>query len=425
MSTDALLEIEIESLSYGVHGVARTDQGVVLVPATAPGDRVRARIVEVKPDYREAQLVEVLKPSALRRTPPCRYVPECGGCPWQHLDYPAQLAAKERILRDALQRIGGLSVETLEIRPILPSREWGYRHRVNLRVDGEQRLGFFRHRSHRLVEIEECGIADPVVNRHLAIARQWLRGASTAVRRLEIARAGPDAVAFIGNAEGPFRHDDSYHESFLRGHPTVRGILLHGRGWRRAFGTPRAVLELGEELWIETSGFTQVNPEGNRCLIESAIELAAPGPQDEVLDLYCGAGNLTLPLARRVASVTGVERDPWTLADARRNADRAGLRNCRFVQQDAAAAARGFASEGRRFPLVVLDPPRSGAAEVLPHLAAIAAERLLYVSCNPATLARDLRRLVASGFRLGPLQPIDLFPQTYHLETVAQLSKGV
>jgi len=418
------LTVTIDSLAYGIFGVARTDRGVVFVPGVAPGEVARVRIVDDKRDYREAELVEILQPSPARRVPPCPYVPECGGCAWQHLDYPAQLEAKEAILRQTLARIGGFDHAALEIRRILASPQWAYRHRLTLRVDGEQRLGFYQHRSHRLVEITRCQIADQAVNAHLDVARQWLRGVSTTVRRLEIVSARDRRVVLVGNAEGAFRHDDAYHEKFLRAHPTVGGIVLFGKGWRRTFGKPFVDLEIDGDLVLESQGgFTQVNPDGNRRLVETVLDLAAPNEEDRVLDLYCGAGNFTLPLARRVREVLGVETDPASVVQARRNADRSGLTNCRFIERESAAAARGLAASRDRFSLVVLDPPRSGAADVVEHLAALASDRLLYVSCNPATLARDLRRLTRIGFALGPIQPIDLFPQTYHLEAVACLTR--
>ncbi|MGH7820365.1 MAG: class I SAM-dependent RNA methyltransferase, partial [Candidatus Binatia bacterium] len=328
-----IIECTIDSLAYGVFGVARTERGVVFVPGTAPGDVVRARIVAERRDHREAELLDVVRPSPDRRTPPCRYVPECGGCPWQHVSYPAQLAAKEAALRDALLRVGGFSAASLDLRPIVASSEWAYRHRATLRVDGEQRLGFYRHRSHRLVEIGECLIADSTVNAHLATAREWLRGVSTAVRRLEIAAAGSGEAVFVGNCEGAFRHDGEYHQKFLRTHPAVRGIVLFGSGWRRSFGDPRVELEVSGFSLETRGGFTQVNPEGNHRLVELVVELAAPRPDERVLDLYCGSGNLTLPLSRRSGAVTGVELDASSLGDARRNADRAGLPNCRFVHR--------------------------------------------------------------------------------------------
>ena len=420
------LTVTIDALSYGVFGVARTDQGVVFVPGTAPGDVARVRIVERKRDYREAELVELIHPSSARRTPPCRFLPECGGCPWQHVDYPAQLAAKETMLRETLARIGGLDPAALDVRAIIPSPQWSYRHRLTLRVDGEQRLGFYRHRSHRLVEIDECVIADEAVNRHLAAAREWLRGVSTTIRRVEIASARDGRVAFVANAEGPFRHDDDYHDAFLRAHSTVSGIVVFGSGWRRVFGKPVTDLEIDSGLVIESrGGFTQVNPTGNERLVATVVELAAPNAGDRVLDLYCGGGNLGLPLARRARELLGVESDPAAITEARRNADRARLVNCRFLQRDAAGAVQALAAERERFSLVVLDPPRSGAADVVERLADITADRLIYVSCNPTTLARDLRRLRALGFALGLIQPIDLFPQTYHLETVVRLERSV
>jgi 23S rRNA (uracil1939-C5)-methyltransferase len=422
------LTVEIDRLAYGVFGVARTDRGVVLVPGVAPGDVARVRVVETKRGHREAELIELVREGAARRTPPCPHLPECGGCAWQHVERPAQLAAKRQILIDTLARVGGFDAERLDVRPILWSSEWAYRHRITLRVDGEQRLGFYRHRSHQLVEISACRIADDAVNAHLATARDWLRGVSTTIRRVEIASTGPvedRRVVFVANAEGPFRHDGEYHERFLRRQPRVVGIVIHGKGWRRTFGRPLVTLEIDGGRKVETEGgFTQVNAEQNRQLVDTVVELAAPRADDRVLDLFCGAGNLTLPLARRAAVVVGVESDAASIASARRNADRWRLGNCRFIQQEASAAARGLAEGGERFPLLVLDPPRSGASELLDDVTRLATERVVYVSCNPATLARDLARIVASGFKLGAIQPIDLFPQTYHLETVVRLDKG-
>lgn len=419
---EPILTCRIESLAYGVFGVARTPEGVLLVPGVAPGDEIEARVVADHGRWREGEVVRLVRAGPSRREPPCPWAGECGGCPWQQVDYEAQLAAKEAILRDELSRIGGLDPRALEIAPILHSQEWGYRHRVNLRVAGENRLGFFRHRSHRLVEIERCAIADEDVNRHLAIAREWLRGVSTTVRRLEIASAGEGAVVLVANAEGRYRQDGEYHERFVRSHPSVLGIVLFGKGWRHAFGAPRVRVDLGDGLALETEGgFTQVNPSANLLLVRSVVELARPRRDDRVLDLFCGAGNLTLPLAREVGEVLGVDVAGPSIAAARRSADAHGIANTRFLQQTAARAAEGLSREGRSFDLVILDPPREGAADVLRHLPPLVTRGLVYVSCNPATLARDLRKLVALGFRMGPIRPIDLFPQTPHLETVVRL----
>lgn len=420
--SEETLRCRIESLAYGPFGVARTAAGVVMVPGVVPGDEVDVRIVADHKRWREGEVVAIVAPGRARREPPCVYAAECGGCPWQQVDYAAQLSAKEAVLQGELERIGGLDVASLDVRPIHPSEEWAYRHRITLRVAGENRLGFYRHRSHRLVEIERCLIADETVNAHLAVARDWLRGVSTTVRRLEIATGAAGSVLFVANAEGRYRRDGDYHQRFLRDHPSLSGIVLFGKGWREIFGAPRVRVELGEGLVLEAEGgFTQVNPRGNLALIEAVLELSAVAAGDRVLDLYCGAGNLTLPLARRAASIFGVDVAAASIQAARRSADAQAIGNCRFQQQTAAKAAQGFAAEGTRFDLVVLDPPREGAADVLAHLPAIVADRLVYVSCNPATLSRDLRRLVELGFAIGPIQPLDLFPQTHHLETVVRL----
>ncbi len=326
-------------------------------------------------------------------------------------------------MRDALARIGGLDGDA-ERPPDRARAEWAYRHRLSLRVDGEQRLGFYQHRSHQLVEVTACQIADNAVNLHLSTSRDWLRGTSTAIRRLEIASARDSRVAFVGNAEGPFRHDEPYHEKFLRAHPTVSGIVLFGKGWRRVFGEPLADLEVEDGLVLETQGgFTQVNPAGNRRLVESVVELAATNADDRVLDLYCGSGNFTLPLAR--------PRGDGARSGERPRKRRAGSAQCRSrrlrqlpVHPAGCRRRRARSGDGReRYSLVILDPPRSGAASVVDHLPALVSERLIYVSCNPSTLARDLRRLTAHGFSVGAVQPIDLFAQTHHVETVVRLDR--
>ena len=414
----------IDSLSYGAAGIARTPEGVVFVPNTVPGDVVRARVVRVWKRHREAELVALEKPSPNRRQPPCVYVPACGGCAWQAASESTQLEWKRRNLEEALRRIGGLDPEVLDIGPIISPRRWGARHRVQFRVDGEQRLGFYRHASNDLVQISSCLTADGTVNAHLPIARKWLAGTSTTIRRLEIATAVPGEAVLVANAEGPFRNDGAYHESFLTRHPSLRGLVLFGRGWRHSFGDPRVEVTVENDVTLETrGGFTQVNPEGNRQLVETALALGEPAAEERVLDLYCGSGNLTIPFARRVAEVTAVERDRTALADTRRNAVRLGIGGLRLVAGDARPVAANLAAEGVRFDLVVLDPPRSGAAEVLEAIGKLAPRRIVYVSCNPPTLARDLATLRAAGYHPGPIRPIDLFPQTWHLETVVRLDK--
>ncbi len=436
--------LKIDSLAYGPYGVGRVAGRVVFVPFTVPGDEAKIAIVEEKKGYAIGTLLSLSQPSQQRRVPPCQYIPQCGGCPWQHVSYAEQLKAKERLLREHLHRIGGLSDPPLL--PIIPSpNEWGYRHRLRLRFDDEKRLGFYQARSHQVVEIATCLIAEEVVSTHLSLAREWLASLCTTVRRVEIITQGPTPreisargdsargipqgtpprVILLGNAEGSFyANDEAVNAAFLQAHPSVAGLILFGRRWRRTWGDTRVALDLGVDglsVRISQSGFTQVNPAGNRELIAVLLDLGEFCSQQRVLELYCGAGNFSLPIAHRVRELVGVEQNRVSVIDAGENARGQGFTNCRFLCMPAEKSVRALVRQGETFDTVVLDPPRAGAAEVMTDLPQLQARRILYVSCHPATLARDLRILVRHGYRLHRVQPLDLFPHTYHLETVAVL----
>jgi 23S rRNA (uracil1939-C5)-methyltransferase len=417
--------LKIDSLAYGPYGVGRVAGRVVFVPFTAPGDEGEVAIVEEKKGYAIGTLLSLSQPSQQRRTPPCPYLPRCGGCPWQHISYQEQLKAKEQLLREHLRRIGGLSDPPLL--PIIPSpNEWRYRHRLRLRFDDEKRLGFYQARSHEVVEIATCLIAEEVVSTHLSLAREWLVSLRTTVRRVEIIAQGlAPRVILLGNAEGSFHAaDEAVSTAFLRAHPSVTGLVLFGRRWRHTWGDTRAVLDLGVDglsVRVSQGGFTQVNPAGNQELIAVLLGLGEFRSEQRVLELYCGAGNFSLPIARRVRELVGIEQDRVSVADAVENAREQRLTNCRFLCASARQSVRDLAQRGENFDVVVLDPPRAGAAEVMVDLPRLRAQRILYVSCHPATLARDVRTLIGHGYRVHRVQPLDLFPHTYHVETVAVL----
>jgi 23S rRNA (uracil1939-C5)-methyltransferase len=431
----AVHHVRVDSLTYGPYGVGRVAGRVVFVPFTAPGDEGEIAIVEEKKGYAIGTLLSLSQPSQRRCTPPCPYIPRCGGCPWQHISYQEQLKAKEQLLREHLQRIGGLSDPPLL--PIIPSpNEWRYRHRLRLRFDNEKRLGFYQARSHEVVEIATCLIAEEIVSAHLSLAREWLASLRTTVRRVEIMAQGvaprgtsprgtSPRVLLLGNAEGSFHAaDEAMSAGFLQAHPSVAGLVLFGRKWRYAWGDTRATLDLGVDgLSVRTSqgGFTQVNPAGNRELIAVLLGLGEFRSEQRVLELYCGAGNFSLPLARRVRELVGVEQNRSSVADAVENARAQGFTNCRFLCTPAQESVRTLVRQRETFEVVVLDPPRAGAAEVMTDLPRLQAQRILYVSCHPATLARDLRILIGHGYRVHRVQPLDLFPHTYHVETVAVL----
>ena len=423
--------LTIDRLSYGPDGVGRLDgesRGkVVFVPAAVPGDDLDIALTDEKKRYANGRIVTVRHPSAERRVPPCPHLPDCGGCPWQQVGYAEQLRAKEAIVRESFRRIGDLSEPTLL--PIVPSpQEWRYRHRIRLRTEPEACLGFYRSDSHTLVELDDCLIAAPASARHLVRARAWLSRLRTCVRRVELLTGDPacasaDQVVLAGNAEGRFNDaDEKTCAAFVRECDDVAGLLLFGRGWRRSWGDPRIVLDLGVDglrLEVTRGGFTQVNPAANRVLIENLLRLAEFGRSQRVIECYAGAGNLTLPIAARAGRLVAIERDANAIADARENLTRLGFDHVECLHASAKAGLRRLVERGETADVLVVDPPRAGMADMLDEVGRLHVETLVYVSCDPTTLARDLRRLRDLGYGLRCAQPIDLFPHTYHVETVA------
>ena len=417
--------LTIDSLTHGPWGLGRTNGKVVLVPMTAPGDQVAAEVVEEHKRYSVARAVSLLQPSPARRAAPCPYVADCGGCPWQHVSHDAQLRAKQQNVVDALARVGGL--RDFELLPIVAaSAEFHYRRRITLHVGNGRKLGFHRAFSRELVEIAGCLIADPDADRAIGLAAQWVRRLETPVSSVEILSADrPDEVILSAVTRHPLRGADARAcKENLRG--PVAGIVLAGPGWRRQWGDTGLSFVVDGDLTLrhDADAFAQINPEGNRKLVDELLSWDVFGERDSVLELYAGAGNLTLPMARRVRRVTAVEAGWRLVRNGKRNARDNRVDNIRWLRQDAGRALDELIREGRRFTTVVLNPPRAGAKEVAPKLAALGARRILYVSCNPATLARDLREVTAQGFTLRRVRPVDLFPQTFHVEALAELIRS-
>jgi 23S rRNA (uracil1939-C5)-methyltransferase len=423
----AAITLKIDSLSYGPYGVGRKDGRVVLVPQTAPGDEAEIRIVEAKNNYSIGELTRLVQPSPLRQIPPCPYVGECGGCPWQQVQYETQLAAKEKSVQDALSRIGKL--KGFERLPILRSpKEYRYRRRIRLQADGRKRLGFHRAFSRELIEIDSCLIAESEPDLCLGHARAWIRGLKTPVQHVEIIHGDREgAVILVGKAAGAFApEDDLANARFMEGSKEVAGLILFGHGWRRSWGQEKIVMLYEEELKMEVDGevFSQVNREGNREIVRELLRWADFAGHDRVLELYCGAGNFTLPVAHRAGEVTAVEGDARSVENGRSNSLAHGLKNIRWVRSHVPAAIKQLRQKKEHFSKIVLNPPRSGAKGLDDDLASLKAEKILYVSCNPPTLARDLSALSGRGYKLTRVRPVDLFPQTFHVETLAEMARA-
>jgi 23S rRNA (uracil1939-C5)-methyltransferase len=418
------VRLKIDSLAYGPYGVGREQQRVVLVPLTAPGDEVEARIVAEKKNYSTADLVRLLKPSPQRQPPPCAYFPHCGGCPWQHVSYPHQLYAKENIVVQNLRRIGHF--DDFRLLPIVRSPDqYHYRRRIRLQCSKEKMLGFHSAFSHKLVPIDACLIADDELNRKLPAAREWTATLQTALRNVEIVKADREGTAIlVGRTAAEFAGpDDVSCARFLAQNGAICGLVIAGRGWRRAWGETKVTFHSQDALplSVDADVFSQVNQVSSKLLVRELLNWGAFTEQDRILELYAGAGNLTLAMAQRAHEVVAVEQDTIAVEGGRTNSRRYQLENIRWLCADAGTAVRNLSREKEHFTKVILNPPRTGAKGFEVGLASFAARRIFYVSCNPATLARDLAALRKLGYALARVRPFDLFPHTFHVETLAEM----
>ncbi len=414
---DGSLTLDVERLTYGGDALARHEGLVVFIPYAAPGDRITAEPTERRPRFLRATMTGLLAASVDRVTPECPVFGECGGCQWQHVAPGAQRTAKTSIVGEQLARLGGL--RDVDVRPALAGADWRYRARISLALE-DGRLGYRRARSHALVEIDDCPIAAPAVTAHLGAARRWATALRCVPERITIA-AAPDGVVLVASTRmRPGASDRAASEAILADAPGVRGTVLAGGGMRVVAGDPivHAIPEPDLVLEVPADVFAQVHPAANLALVAAVLDVARPAPGMRALDLYCGAGNFALPLARRGVVVHGVEQSGVAADAARANAARLGLDRATFTTGDVDAALATLADSA--VDLVILDPPRAGAAGPLHRIAGLRPPRIVYVSCDPATLARDARSLASLGYRLAGAQPVDVFPQTYHIETVAE-----
>lgn len=424
------LETDITDLAHDGRGVARVEGKAVFVADALPGERVRARIVRKHRHFDEAQTEEVLRASPDRVEPRCMHYGVCGGCALQHLAPDAQIAAKQSVLAENFARIG--KVEPQRWLPPLIAEPWGYRRRARLSVKrvakkGKTLVGFRERDSRFVADLSRCEVLHPSLGLKLdalGALLNTLDGAAS-IPQIEFA-AGDETRALV------FRHlaplSDADRERLIAfGREHGFAILLQPGGNDSVHALFPEKIELhyrlreyNLELRFEPLDFMQVNSNLNERMIALALQLLDPQPDDRVLDLFCGLGNFSLPIAQRAGFVRGVEGEPGLIERARENARHNAINNVEFATGDLAGDVRGTAWARAEWNKWLLDPPRSGAQALLEHRPGKSVRRVVYVSCHPGSLARDAATLVHSyGFGLTAAGVMDMFPHTAHLESIA------
>lgn len=417
--------VEITTLAYGGSGIGRIDGKVVFVPFTAPGDTARVRTTLEKKGFSEAELVELLKPSQLRTSPPCPVFGVCGGCHLQHMDYPAQLEWKQKIFAETLKRIG--KIEPAFDPPVGAPKAYGYRSRARFHIEGK-RWGFYELKSHRIVDIVHCPIAEAAINDAFARIKGELSGMMLPVYSMELGVSRPDTVAAVFHVFEDKGADwaKALEGTGLKGFEVWLSHDRKGKG-KKIFshGDPALGFSAGGlRFEAGASVFSQVNRDGNESLVKKALEYASIRGTENILDLFAGVGNFTLPLAMRTTGpVNGIEWSGEAVKQADANARANGAANAHFHRGDALnwLLLNRNRLEKERVDMVVLDPPRGGDPELADALKWLRPGRIIYISCSPPTLARDLSALAGSGYRPMRAGLIDMFPQTYHIEAAVSL----
>ena len=408
-----MTEIEISAMTFGAFGVGRIGGKAVMVPGAVVGDRLDVEIISERRDYSVAKIREVVRASAERRVAPCPYLPRCGGCDWQHIEYQAQVRFKGEVVARELSHALGIEIDPAGLVEQAPA-EFGYRSRIRLRVGAKGALGFYEAASNTIVEIDSCMVAEAGMRMPAHLARSL----GKRVEEIEVVRDGAREVQVAHLKKTVTEEDLRRARNVLEADAEIAGIVLRAGTSRSTVGDATISIELEDGLSIEVDAdlFSQVNRAQNRQLVASVMEMAAIRESSAVLDLYCGAGNFSLPAARRGARVTGVDDDAGAIAAAARNAERLKFSGAQFVAMKASATADFLHRARYRPEVIILDPPRTGALDLMAPIVKLRAASVIYVSCDVTTLARDLRVLTGAGYKIKRVRGFDFFPNTHHVE---------
>ena len=438
MDVGTLTKVRIDRLAHLGSGVGRVDNRVIFIPFTAPGDTVIARITHKKKHYLHGEIREIVSQSPLRNPSPCDVFGICGGCHWQHLVYLTQLELKAQTFRDLLCRIG--KIESIEQLPIIPS-QWEYSYRCRIQLHAEYRrteyaLGFFRDASHELIQFQYCHISDPLINSVLQRLRPFLNlwVPKPTIKRIDLNVSVDDEkmIAILHVSPHFIREGRTIFRDPQAIHPQLIGVVLVGQGRKKR------PVEIGETVvkysWNSPRGikiryrvgplsFYQVNSQQNQHLIHAVLEFAGMRGDEKVVDLFCGVGNFTFPLSLKAQYTVGIDENPWAIKDARSIQKLNPIRDLDFLCMSVQRVLRTMPKKILRPDIVVIDPPRSGCGQIIKGIVELGASKIIYISCDPGTLARDITIFQMGGYVPVKTQPIDMVPQTYHIESATLLHR--
>jgi len=450
LSKNDLVQLNISALTSDGDGVARTDDGIVtFIPDTAVGDTVLALVLKVKKNIAFAKVQEVLIPSPDRIVPDCPVARQCGGCVYRHMTYAAELRAKHRKVIDAVTRIGGLSADLVQ--NIIPSKNIDtYRNKamipVGLDRDGKVIMGFYARHSHRIVPCLDCKLSPDIFNsitedfyRFLCDRPELVYSPDNrkGIRHLYLRYAGStgDVMVCIVAGAKHFDGDQTLYNSLSEKYVQIKSLVVNvnpddtnvilGRETYTVYGSDTVTDTLcGLRFELSAPSFYQVNREQAERLYGIAKDYAALTGSEVLLDLYCGTGTIGLSMADQCRELIGVEIIPEAIENAKQNAARNGVVNARFLCADATAAAAKLRGEGITPDVIVVDPPRKGLTpELIATITEMQPDRIVYVSCDPATLARDLKLFAEHYYSAEEITPVDMFPRTAHVESVCLMSR--
>ena len=441
-------ELTISDLGINGEGIGRIDGFALFVVGALPGESVRVKVIKISKNYGYAKLLEVISPSSERAVPPCPYFGRCGGCNLQHLSYAAQLEYKTKAVRDALIRIGGV-INPIVHQTIGMESSWRYRNKGQFPVAEEKgyaAVGLYSSGSHRIVDINSCLIQHSVSDEIITVVKDFMkRYGISAYNEIErsgiirhivskIAFSTGDVMVIVVTNTNTMAYSDQLVEMLRKNIPEIKSVVqnINRESTNVVLGSRNKLLwgesfitDVIDNLSFRISplSFFQVNPVQMKVLYSKALEFAGLDGTQTILDLFCGIGTISLYMGRSAKFVYGVEEVQQAVQDAEANARLNNISNVRFICDDAQTAFEKLPPEVK-IDVVVVDPPRKGCeSEALDQIIKISPVRIVYVSCNPATLARDVKHLAQGGYELIEAQPVDMFPHTGHVETVVLMSR--